>query len=157
MHYLIFILIFAVSAIFPQQAQAQLFGDHSERQWLEGEVGFFDPLQIIEEHLEHQSVDVSLTYVYAKAHENVHLVGSLRYLHPITETGQSHRGYGGGLRLYKWNGYAQGLIGEIDGELDVVVSAGYFISPRIGIRANWYAGAEDQKAGHVSAGIVWRF
>lgn len=154
-----YLLCLIVSLAFVVPADAQLFGDHSERQWLEGEVALYDPLQrfVEEDGSDELAADVSLTYVYAKAHENVHIVGSIRYLHPLNDDGPSHKAYGGGLRLYKWSGYAQAVVGEVNGELDVIVSAGYYVSPRIGVRANWYAGAEDNKAGHVSAGVVWRF
>lgn len=158
-----FVLSILAAAIFTAAltapAEAQLFGQHTERQWLEGEVAIYDPLQrfVEEDAADELAVDLSLTYVYAKVHSNVHIVGNLRYLHAITEGSQTHRGYGAGIRLTEWGGYAQGIVAQIDAEWNAVISAGYYISPRIGVRANWYAGAEDTKAGHISAGVVWRF
>lgn len=158
MKYLFSYVLLAFAFVVPStQAEAQLFGEHSEMQWLEGEVSLFDPLTIIEEEGKAIGVEGSLTYVYTKLHSNVHIVGTLRYLHPLQGTDMSHRVAAGGLRLYKWGGYVQGVVGQIDGGWDGIVSAGYYVTPKIGVRANWFAGAEMEKAGHVTAGLVWRF
>lgn len=170
MKYLFSYMLLAYAFVVPStQAEAQLFGSHTEMQWLEGEVSLADPLDIIEggANLDGiEAADLSLTYVYAKAHANVHIVGSVRYLHPLNdnEHTESHKGVGAGIRLYKWGGYAQGMISRINDEWDAVVSAGYYVTPRVGIRANWYAETEwcndpssVNELGRVSAGLVWRF
>ncbi|MDE0011572.1 MAG: hypothetical protein OXU36_10510 [Candidatus Poribacteria bacterium] len=176
-----YLLSLAVVALFALPAEAQLFGNHSEMQWLEGEVSLADPLDVIEggpagdgtiDGIE--ALDVSLTYVYAKAHTNVHLVGNVRYIHAFEDVHtKAHKSLGAGIRLYKWGGYAQGLVSHgttrvgKDSPWDLVVSAGYYVTPRIGVRANWYAVSEfanhpsdhieGNELGRVSAGLVWRF